>query len=737
LEDVASRLGGAFLQHVGLFHDLGKGTVYFQDHLYDRPMGNPMLSRHSLLGAELFLRYVIRAVDAGTCSIEDAALGYAMIKRHHGGLDNLVDGFSITEDRGLISIQWASFDWAGLTQWLQARKAEIGADAQPNHAQLRVKTMLALKGQTSPESAMARFQQALVAFGSLIEADRDSAARFSAGAFAVTDRQFSSSHVQNLRSQLNTSAVDAGLKCERDRLLQAAGAAAVGCPPLFGRLWSLTAPTGSGKTLAALDWAFRRRKARAEAGGTHGTIVYALPFTSIIDQTVSVLADMYGVRLDESVLAVHHHQAEPGALSLGGEGTVAQIWTEGWRADVVCTTFVQVVNALFHGTPWDSRRLKNVAGNILILDEVQAIPTHLWKPFAHALKSLADTFGTDVLLMTATQPALFEGNTVMEIAPADYSTSPVFNRYDVSIDLNTRLNSDDLARNVEVAIQEEEIDSCLVVLNTIDEALNLFQMLADRSVISGYNLYHLSTNLRPKDRRTVLDALSCVSCRRAIVISTQVVEAGVDLSFDVIFRALAPVDSIIQAAGRCNRHGTGRRGLVRVFELTGETAVKIYGNVHIDVARSTFGGAPRILTEPELRSLVHRYYLTLSERTSRQRAALILEAVKMMEFANLRGEAARDIDREKRVQLIEEDTGRVPHYIEMDDSDTEIWFRFRNSLDKQNWSAVRKLRNAVAQRIVEVPGRLAHRVDAATGLAHIGRDLAPTVYSTVMGWRRQ
>ena len=694
-----------------------------------------MLTRHSLLGAELFLRYAIQAVDSGMYSIEEAALGYVMIKRHHGELDNLADALSITADRQPISIQLASIDWTGLKQWLKTKNVEVNFEAEPNHTKLRVKTLQALKGQLPPDAAMRRFQHALMSFGALIEADRDSAAGYGPETFAAGGRRLSSYHVHNLRARLNIGSTRPELVRERDRLLQAASVAAA-TNHEAGGLWTLTAPTGSGKTLAALEWAFRRRMVRAETGGTLSTIVYALPFTSIIDQTASVLADMWGEGLDESVLAVHHHQAEPGALSLRGEGSLAQIWSEGWRADVVCTTFVQVANALFHGTPWDSRRLKNLVGNILILDEVQAIPAHLWRPFAHALGSLATGFGTDVLLMTATQPALFEEDAVTEIAPPDYSTIPDFDRYDVSVDVRSPLQVDDLAGEVEAAIQDQEAVSCLIVLNTIAEALNLFQVLADKPALSRYSLCHLSTNLRPKDRRSVLDAIRAQACRQTILVSTQVVEAGVDLSFDVVFRALAPLDSIIQAAGRCNRHGADKRGQVRVFELSGNSSVRIYGNVHIDVARYLFGRAPQKLKEPELRSFVHEYYRTLIERTSQRKAALILDAVKMMEFANLRGEGMRDIDRDKRVQLIEDDTGRVPHYIETDDSDRELWLSFQNSLQTKNWVAVRRLRNAVSQRIVEVPARLAHAVDDATGLAHIDRDRAPSVYSTVTGWKR-
>src|SRR5205823_2212853 len=120
--------------------------------------------------------------------------------------------------------------------------------------------------------------------------------------------------------------------------------------PDSGHLWSLTAPTGAGKTLAALGWALRRREMRIAAGLLPCSIIYALPFTSIIDQNAAVLRRVWeGGEPDESTLAVHHHVAEPGQLSKSGEQSLARSWVEGWRADVVCTTFVQVVNALFHG----------------------------------------------------------------------------------------------------------------------------------------------------------------------------------------------------------------------------------------------------------------------------------------------------------------------------------------------------------------------------------------------------
>lgn len=739
LEDVAGRLPDALIRYVGLFHDVGKATEYFQAHLHGRAVSNPALSHHSLLGAELFLRFAWPAVAEGRVSIADLATGYLFIRRHHGALDNLVDGLSVTSERATLTEQLASLDMAGLAEWLRSHGLRFAIEVQPNHAEIRVRLGRDLRNIVQSQPAMFRFQRALFSFGSLIQADRDSAGGFTQEAFAPSTVPFSFAHVQGMRNRLDNRHAAAALVRERERLFLAAAKAGAECFNTPAALWTLTAPTGSGKTLAALAWAFQRRAARSVGGAAHCRVIYALPFTSIIDQNAAILERMYdGSSLDESVLAVHHHQAEPGALAKRGEDSVPRIWTEGWRADVVCTTFVQIANALFHGTAADSRRFKNLAGGILILDEVQAIPAHLWKPFAEALACLCKNFGTDVLLMTATQPELFSRDAATEIAPQDHSTSAVFDRYDLEVNLTTQVELDSVANDVVRELRTDDIRSCLIVLNTVREALDVFERLAGRQSATGPKLFHLSTNLRPKDRRRILDSIRSQPQDRVLLVSTQVVEAGVDLTFDIVFRALAPLDSIIQAAGRCNRHGFGRRGLVRVFEPAGGSAERIYGNVHIDVARSFLGRKPRKFTEPDLRGLLAEYYRTLSERTSRRRSELILEAVRRMEFANLRGEAGRESDRDKRVLLIEDEGGRVPHYIETDESDTEVWERFRDALNTQDRRAIRRLRTHVAQRIVEVPARFALTTppDDSTGLVHVPRETAKRVYSTATGWRR-
>src|SRR5262249_40595470 len=163
------------------------------------------------------------------------------------------------------------------------------------------------------------------------------------------------------------------------------------------------------------------------------------------------------------------------------------------------TTFVQVVNALFHGTVADARRFARLAGAILILDEVQAIPAKFWPVINAALRTLSNQWRTDVLLVTATQPAIFESTVVTELRPARPQTlTGAFDRYDLYVQTGQELALKDLADRVQAVVLDSERPSCLVIVNTVREALDLFFLLRGFPELIDCPLFHLSTNLRPK-----------------------------------------------------------------------------------------------------------------------------------------------------------------------------------------------------------------------------------------------
>jgi CRISPR-associated endonuclease/helicase Cas3 len=755
LKDVADRLAahGWLGRLAGLFHDVAKGTEYFQHYLKGEAVGDLRLKQHAHLGAVWLLSHLLPKVAAQELPIDQAVLAYLMVAHHHTGLKNALD--SLPPADGAARVLWEKqlqvLDLEGAASWLAAALREPIEKPNVNlgWTKLRVQLSSAFRRGPSGSAAMQRFQEALRWFGLLIEADRDSASGFAEGFFQSPPR-FTTTHLERFRAAANFGpTADPRVIQAREQVFQAAVARAEARPANCGHLWSLTVPTGAGKTLAAVGWALRRREARVAAGLPACPIIYALPFTSIIDQNASVLRRVWGDdEPDESTLAVHHHVAEPGELARSGEQSLARSWVEGWRADIICTTFVQVVNALFYGTTSDARRFARLAGSILILDEVQAIPAKFWRLIDAALRTLSSNWRTDVLLVTATQPAIFEPSHLNELRPILSETlTGAFDRYDLHVQTGQEVSLVELADRVRLVVTDAEQPSCLVILNTVQEALDLFVLVQATPGVGECPVFHLSTNLRPMDRRRILRQIAKCQGRPHLLVATQVVEAGVDLSFDVVFRALAPLDAIVQAAGRCNRHGTGRRGTVFLFRPEGDSGNKIYGNKEMGAAREVLERIARQaarIPEPRLQECVGDYFKLVSSRTESDTFRKIMEAVQQWEFAALRGEAIdAQKDRDKAVRLIDERADAVPHYIEVDLADADVWRRFLEAHALSDLGErrrrLRKMRSELGQRIVEVPERFAlspNEPSNGTSVVHVPQEVAAERYDVNTGWKR-
>ena len=317
-------------------------------------------------------------------------------------------------------------------------------------------------------------------------------------------------------------------------------------------LFSLTVPTGGGKTLSAMAFALRHAL-------KHGKqrIIYVIPYTSIIEQTAQTLGKIFG---PENIVE-HHSNLDPSDPRRNTQR--AELAAENWDAPIIVTTNVQFFESLYAAKTGRCRKLHNILNSVVILDEAQLLPPELLTPCVDVMNQLVEkNFGVTLVLATATQPALSKQGLrpACEIIPAELRLYEELQRTDIRLpgDWNTRQDWP------AVAGQLQQYAQVLCVVNTRRDCHDLFKLMPPGTL-------HLSALMCGAHRSEVIAEIkrrleAQEPCR---VISTQLVEAGVDIDFPVVYRALAGLDSIAQAAGRCNREGklnaTGQLGQVHVF----------------------------------------------------------------------------------------------------------------------------------------------------------------------------
>ena len=310
-------------------------------------------------------------------------------------------------------------------------------------------------------------------------------------------------------------------------------------------LFSLTVPTGGGKTFTSMAFALEHAKA-------HGLrrVIYVIPFTSIIEQNAAEFRKAFGA-LGEAAVLEHHSSFDDARLQGENSKDKLRLASENWDMPVVVTTAVQFFESLFADRSSRCRKLHNISGSVIILDEAQLLPLNLLRPIMQAVKELARNYGCSVVLCTATQPAVqsehgfYKGlQNVRELAPNPPALFDALRRTSVQ---HVGVQTD--AELLDILSQHEQM---LVIVNNRRHARSLY----DAAKHLG-GVYHLTTLMCAEHRSQVLDEIraklfSGCPCR---VIATSLIEAGVDVDFPFVMRAEAGLDSVAQAAGRCNREG--------------------------------------------------------------------------------------------------------------------------------------------------------------------------------------
>ncbi len=520
----------AFGRVLGTFHDKGKEKFDFQTYIR-LSCGLPALSTHY---SDKSHAYVGAILAHSLYQGENGLLTFP-IAGHHSGLDNYSD-----LERKLSAKVPDGIDCPAseILERLRLHRADLHHLVRMLFSCLVDADFLDTEAFMNPDTGSMRKNTASLA--------------------SLADK------LEHYLQKLNTTTADTPVNRIRKEVQQACRKASV----RERGFYSLTVPTGGGKTLSSLLWAILH----AMHNGMR-RIIIAIPYTSIIVQTATILKEIFG---DENVLE-HHCNTVDEAGGNSATRLKKKLAAENWDCPIIVTTNVQLFESVFASKVSKCRKLHNIANSVIILDEIQTLPVQHLQPIVDSLNAYRRLFGTSVLFTTASMPALtgnhrgnggkeFRGfGDIKEIVPPGSRLYDRLRRVDIEFDYSPS-SYDDISSRL------TDYSRVLCIVNTRRDAGELYSRLPDEG-----RKYHLSRMMCPAHIRRTIDeikeALRNPSSEVIRVVATQLIEAGVDIDFPVVYRQEAGLDSILQAAGRCNREGRLERGHTTVFSLAGEHAL--------------------------------------------------------------------------------------------------------------------------------------------------------------------
>ena len=378
-------------------------------------------------------------------------------------------------------------------------------------------------------------------------------------------------------------------------------------------IYTLSLPTGAGKTISSMAWALEMA-----IRNHHDRIIYVIPYTSIITQTAMVFREIFG---EENIL--EHHSEVVVEQQTEDDKSCEQMsrlkfLTENWDAPIILTTNVQFFESLFASKPAKCRKVHSIANSVIVMDEVQALPEGFLSPILSAIDTLSEAFHCSILCCSATQPVYDEDlnspddgsdyytplDTRGDLVPREAKYFVPFDRVDYHLEPQT-VTSQELADRLAAE------HSVLCVVNSRKDASQVYRALRDLPKVKADEVIHLSRSMCSAHLRRAIEAIKerMREGKPTKVISTQLIEAGVDLDFPCVWRAHSGLGSIIQAGGRCNREGKmERRGQVFVFSLADGS--RPFGNIArgCNATRMLLHKLSNKITDPTDPEVIAKYY---------------------------------------------------------------------------------------------------------------------------------
>jgi len=660
----------SLIHEVCLFHDLGKYTSHFQDYLLGRPF-DEILKRHARFGAHAIYNFYQDKKEL-------AWLAYYLVRNHHRSLhfpltgDSLLDSNEIKRLKDDFNQQKES-----ISPYLGTIYEELNIENLQGYLSTPDGKEIYnfLEEWLEDEVDIQHYFLINYLFSLLIEGDKLDASyteRFyfsnipsNAVDLFLKPKKKELNHQNILRNEVRKEVIDQ-LKCK---------------DILSYHLFILAAPTGIGKTFTALDFALRLRKILPN----NAQIITGLPFINIIEQTIS---EYEKVLNPHKIKVIGHYQFADVMGKRDGEKESGEKDSEKgysqkrmeintWQGDVVVTSFVQLLQTMISNKNKLLLKFNHFAGAIIIMDEVQSLRLEQVPLIGAVIYFMSKFLNTRFILMTATKPLIFELadkeiltkqfgiNATKQVKPLLNHPERIFRKFHrtklVSL-LNSKLETgEDFVKIFDKKWSKDK--ACLIVCNTVNRSIQVFRAIESYLKNEYKNpIYYLSTNIVPAHRLGIIDQIKddIKDKKFPILIATQVVEAGIDLDFDMGFRDLAPIDSIVQVAGRINRENSEERRYSPLYIIDFGDCERIYGPITENQSRKAL--YKKEILEPDYYKLVENYFLNVSNKNSYEYSRKLFEGMKLLHYD---GEETEDYIPVSKFRVIKGSWHSISVFIEL------------------------------------------------------------------------
>jgi CRISPR-associated endonuclease/helicase Cas3 len=730
----------SLLETVCWLHDLGKYTSYFQTYLLEPGKVSNDLKSHSALGAHAAFNYLKHDTTK-------ALLAYYLIKLHHSNLLNfdkvLWPDFYNERKRGIID----TFDKQvqNLNNFGELKNQFPGFDISYLKFNEPKKLYNDYKKELEKADSIEHYFIVNYLFSLLIESDKLDASDTSPYSFAplpqnavddrknfgkptYPDRELKTFTQNELRNFVRAEVVK---NVEREDILEK-------------RIFTLAAPTGIGKTMTALDFALKLRKKIELQEGYIPQIIYGLPFINIIEQALQE----YEVTLGEGKILGHYQYADVFGSDVPEQNNLddkerfysqKKMSWDTWQSDIVITSFVQLFETLIGNRNKLLKKFHHFADSIIILDEVQTLAIEKLPVIGAALYYLSKFLNARIIIMTATQPKLFElMNRELMVQIDDINLKPFnlltrdaevfacFNRTKVIPVIENKMENEDFIDFFDSRWTPDK--SCLIVVNKVSRSIEIFDLLSEHLNNSGVELFYLSTNITPIERKQRIEQIKqLLPNKTCILVSTQVVEAGVDLDFDMGIRDLGPIDSIVQVAGRINRENSKERKGSPLYIIDFGDCQRIYGHATESKARQVLSNDE--ISEENYKELVEKYFDSVSDETQAEFkiSKEVFRAMKQLRYADPNSSGQNKDLTVSDFKIIENSNQGVsvfvelPHDIEGTEARKAYEALLKNEMPRHVFDS--KFKRAFHQRIIAVPDYLPNTKELIKGESRLSENI--------------